>query len=364
MNLSWTLSAYFAKRFLTTALFTFGLFLFIIYMIDLVELMRRGAEHEDISFAFLAGMALLDLPRVGNATMPFAVLFGAMACFLRLSRSNELVIARASGISVWQFLAPAIFVAFTLGVIVITIYNPISATMASRFDQLDATHLKGRSSFMAVSDNGLWLRQADGRGQAVIHATRISDAGLTLDQVIFVLYGLNDEFTGRIDAKQAVLRDGYWALSDLWIARPNQAPVHMDTFQQPTSLTREQVQESFANPNTISFWDLPRFIETAEAAGFTARRYKLHFYEILATPLLLCTMVLVGSAFSLRMNRFGGMAQLVMGGIFSGFIVYFLSDLSLALGLSGILPLFLAAWAPSLMVLFLGLAVLFHLEDG
>ena len=55
---------------------------------------------------------------------------------------------------------------------------------------------------------------------------------------------------------------------------------------------------------------------------------------------------------------------MVLGGIMAGFLVYFLGNLSIALGLSGILPAALAAWAPSIVVMLLGLAVLFHLEDG
>ncbi len=55
---------------------------------------------------------------------------------------------------------------------------------------------------------------------------------------------------------------------------------------------------------------------------------------------------------------------MVLGGIMAGVLVYFLGNLSIGLGLSGILPAALAAWAPSIVVMLLGLAVLFHLDDG
>lgn len=364
MNLSWTLSAYLSRRFFVVVVLTFSLFLALIFMIDLVELMRRGSERESISFGLLAGMALLDLPRVGGTTLPFAVLFGGMAAFMRLNRSQELVVVRASGVSIWQFLAPSIVVAFLLGVFVVTIYNPVSATFAARYEQLDSKYLKGRSSLLAVSKNGLWLRQADPNGQSVIHALRVNEQMLKLDDVTIFLYSLDNEYQGRIDARSAMLRQGYWDLVDAWTTPTEGQPVFHKTYQQATTLTQSQVEESFANPNTISFWDLPHFIQTAEAAGFSARRYRIHFYEILATPLLLCTMVLVAAVFSLRVSRLGGLIQLVVGGVFSGFLVFFLGDLSVAMGISGFLPPFLSAWAPSIVVMFLGLAVLFHLEDG
>jgi lipopolysaccharide export system permease protein len=236
--------------------------------------------------------------------------------------------------------------------------------MSARYSQLEAKYLRGQTSLLAVSSNGLWLRQGDENGLSVVHALRVSTLGLRLEDVTIFLYDGDNTFTGRIDAKSANLEDGYWALRDTWISRPNDQPRFYETYRQPTSLTLTKVQESFADEDTISFWDLPHFIEMAEAAGFSAKRYRLHFYDILATPILLCTMVLVGGVFSLRTSRLGGLLQLVIGGVMSGFVLYFLSDLALALGKSGVLPPILAAWAPAIVAMLLGLAVLFQLEDG
>lgn len=364
MNLSWTLSRYLGRQFLVTVLITFAIVLSLIYMISLVELTRKAADHSDIPFGTLASMALLELPTVGGDTLPFAVLFGGMASFLRLTRNHELVVARAAGVSAWQFLAPALAVSLAIGTVVITVYNPVASAMSARYGELEAKFLRGRPSLLAVSTNGLWLRQADADGQSVVHALRVSERGLRLEDVIIFLYGNGDNFVGRIDARSAVLADGYWDMKDAWVTHTSEQPRHYDTFRQPTTLTLTQVQESFADPDTISFWDLPHFIDMAEAAGFSAQRYRLHFYDILSTPVLLCTMVFLGAVFSLRASRLGGLVQLVVGGVFAGFLLYFLSALSLALGLSGVLPPFLAAWAPVIVAMLLGLAVLFHLEDG
>jgi lipopolysaccharide export system permease protein len=358
------MSTYLGRRFLFAVLVSFGIFLSVIYMIDLVELMRRAANQDNVAFSTLTTMALLRLPTVGSETLPFAILFGAMAAFTRLTRNHELVVVRSAGVSVWQFLLPAFLVAFLIGIFIITIYNPIAAAMSSRYEQIDSKYLRGKSSLLAVSANGLWLRQADRNGQSVIHARRVSEYGVKLNDVVILLYSGNDTFKGRIDARTAELGDGHWKLQNVWVAGKEDAPQHFDNYQLSTTMTYNDVMESFANPDTISFWDLPHFIATAEAAGFTVRRYLLHFYDVLATPVLLCTMVLVAAAFSLRVSRLGGVVQLILGGVFAGFLLYFVSDLSLALGLSGKLPPFLAAWTTSIVAMMLGLAVLFHLEDG
>lgn len=364
MNLSWTLSRYLGRHFFGVAMITFSIFLSLIFMVELVELLRRGADKPGVTFGLLSSMALLEIPRLGSKTLPFAVLFGGMAAFLRLSRNNELVIARAAGVSVWQFIAPALAVAFAIGIFVVTILNPVASTLTTRFGQLESKYLEQRTSFIAVSVNGLWLRQVDSSGQSVVHAEHMEGRGLMLKGVTIFLYGQGYSFLGRIDAAAATLKPGYWQLEDGWVLMVEDQPRRFDTYRQETSLTVDRIEESFAREESISFWELPHFINTAEAAGFSARRYQIYFHQLLALPALLCTMVLVAAVFSMRISRMGGLLQMVLGGVLSGFLVYFLGNLSLALGLSGVLPTALAAWAPSIVVMLLGLAVLFHLEDG
>jgi lipopolysaccharide export system permease protein len=75
-------------------------------------------------------------------------------------------------------------------------------------------------------------------------------------------------------------------------------------------------------------------------------------------------MVLVAATFSLRLTRRGRLGIFILAGLISGFLLYFLSDLSLALGMSGSLPAVLSAWAPATIFALIGMAMLFHLEDG
>ncbi len=118
------------------------------------------------------------------------------------------------------------------------------------------------------------------------------------------------------------------------------------------------------SPHAVSFWELPRFIKVAEAAGFSARAHRVRWHSLLSTPFMLAAMVFLAATFSLRLTRLGGVPQLAVAGILAGFLLYFLSDLSSALGLSGRLPPPLAAWVPTLVALLIGLTMLLHLEDG
>ncbi len=364
MPISITLSVYLAKQFLISTLMVLSIFVSLAFIFDLVELMRQVSGVNNIGIGVLMSMTMLKLPTLIIQMAPYTVLGGAMWTFLRLTRSNELIVARASGVSAWQFLTPVLLVTFLIGVIMILVMNPIAASMLQRYQQLDATYLSGRPNLLAVSESGIWLREAAPTGQTVIHAVRLGEEGRELHEVTVFRYAGNDKFSQRIDAARAILADGEWLMSDAWITGRGQAPEFHPQLSVKTSLTTSQIQDSFAPPETMSVLDLPQFIDVLEQAGFTATRHRLHFQSILAMPLLFSAMVLVAAGFSLRITRQGGLGLMVSGGFSMAFALFFLSNIAVTMGTSGNLPVALAAWAPASISALLGLAILFNSEDG
>jgi lipopolysaccharide export system permease protein len=212
--------------------------------------------------------------------------------------------------------------------------------------------------------NGLWLRQGDARQQSVIHALRVAQQGEHLEDVLVLLYGQNDRFAGRIDAKSAELKDQYWLINDAWVSDLRGVPVHHDTYKLATTLTPEQIVESSTAPDALSFWDLPGYIRAAQAAGFSAARYQLYLYTLYALPALFAAMVFMAASFSLRPGRDSGMTKIILFSAACGFGVFFFQDLTMVLGRSGAVPILLAATAPALASILIGMTLVLSQEDG
>jgi lipopolysaccharide export system permease protein len=350
-------------QFLIGVSIVYSAFLTLAFSIDIVDLLDRTARHS-VSTGVVIGMALLQLPDLGQKLLPFGVLLGGVFAFVRLSRNHELVASRAAGVSAWGFLAPPLAVAMALGIFAVLAITPLSARMLAQFSALEAKYIKGEESQLAVSENGLWLRQGSSSEQSVIHALRVGDQGVRLDEVLVFLYGAEDHFNGRINARSAELHSGAWLLHDAWVSGPEGSPTHHSVYTLPTSLTPSQIQESFASPDTLSFWDLPHFIDAAQSAGFSAVRYQLYLDTLLMLPVLFAAMVFMAASFSLRFGRSGGLAQIVLISALSGFAVYFFSEMTRALGQSGILPTALAATAPAAAAILIGTTLVFYQEDG
>ncbi len=363
MSWSWTLYRYLAVQFFIGIVVVYSAFLVLGFSIDIVNLLNRTADHA-VTTSVIIGMAVLQLPDLGQKFLPFAILGGGVFTFARLSRSQELVATRAAGVSAWDFLLPPLAVAVAIGIFAVTIFTPVSARMFTEFAGLEARYVKGEASQLSVSQNGLWLRQGDEKQQSVIHALRVADQGQHLEDVIVFLYGSNDHFTGRIDAKSGDLEDRAWRLRDAWVSEASGRPIHHDNYLLNTTLTPQQIQESFASPDTLSFWDLPGFIRAAQAAGFSATRYQLYLYTLYALPALFAAMVFMAASFSLKLAREGGVAKVILFSAAGGFAVYFFSDLTRVLGQSGAVPVLLAATAPAIAAILIGMTLLFNQEDG
>lgn len=365
MTLSPTLFIYIGRQFLFWFLAVFFVMITVIVLIDAVELLRRSSSKTDVTITVVTSMALLRGPFLAQETIPFAAMFGGMLTYFRLTRNHELVVLRAAGVSVWQFMLPALLVVVMVGVAKVTLLNPLSSLLLSQFEELEGRYLTGRSSLLAVSSSGIWLRQSYGEsGQAVIHATSIETDDLKLRDVIVFLLAKEDQFIGRIDAKTARLGDGQWEFTDAWLTGPEKPGEFVSSHTLSTDLTADKIQDSFASPETVSFWSLPRFIKILEQTGFSALAHRLQLHTLIAEPVLLVAMVMIAASFSMRLSRRGGATLLLGAGVLTSFLLFIVTNIVHAIGLGGSVPVALAAWTPAGVSLMAGIALLMHLEDG
>jgi lipopolysaccharide export system permease protein len=356
-----TLALYLGKRFARAMLIVFMTVFALIYMLDFVELIRRTSDVPNATSLALARLSLMRTPAIAEQVFPFAVLFGAMLTLLDLSRKLELVIARAAGLSAWQFLLAPLVVALVFGVIIISIYNPVSARLKEKAASVEA-QLLGKSRANELDD--VWIRQKSVDGQAIIRAGSLDVIEARIAPATFFIFDLDNTFMQRVEASEAFLKDGYWLATKAKVIIPGNEPEMHDTFQISSNLSRQQIKQSYAAADSIPFWSLPDYIRTTEMAGLDTTRYKQQYQTLMARPVLFVAMVLIAASVSLRFFRFGGVARMVLAGVAAGFLLYIATKLIEDLGGAGILSTTAAAWLPSIIGGLLGTLALLYQEDG
>lgn len=356
-----TFGRYFAIRSLRSMVGVFLGVCALIYTVDFVELMRRAGDTPNVSALMMARLALYRTPSVTEQVLPFAVLFGAMATMLGLSRKLELVVTRSAGVSVWEFLQPPVLVALLLGVFMVGVYNPMSARLKQKATEIEAA-VFGKG--VKALGQETWIRQRSIDGQAIIRAMAVDATGTGLAEVTAFVFGPQGDFIERVEAKAATLKERYWEFTGVRLVAVDSPPVQHDAYLLTTNLKPEQVRQSFVPPASVPFWDLPALIEQTRLAGLDATRYQLQYQTLLAKPLLLVAMVIIASTVSLRFFRMGGVAKMVLGGVLAGFVLYVMKQLVEDLGANGLLSVTTAAWTPAAVAALTGAFILLHLEDG
>lgn len=356
---------YLTMRALTGVTIALLIVLLSILLIDLVEQMRSVGSRVELSVLDALRLTLLKTPMLIEQTLPFVVLAGTMMSVIGLNRTSELVAMRASGVSAWRFLTPAVAVGIALGVLVITLINPIG----SRFYQLfEAEKAEALSDYAQTADQtGVWIRQGDGDGQVVIHAEGVDQSGARLRGATFMFFEVREtalRFTRRIQASTAELKPGFWQLTDLVEATPGGRPQRHAHLAIPTNLDPTELLDRFVAPATLSFWGLPGFIREAREAGFAPTRYELKWQSLLAYPLMLATMAGLGAAFSLQLQRLGNLARWGATGVGIGLFLFFYSQLAGAFAITQTVPAAVAAWSAPAAGMFIALAMVAFLEDG
>lgn len=362
------LHLYIARRFVRAIGIVTAVFVGILLPIDIAEQMRRVGGEQGLGA--VVELSLLNLPRALYAWLPLFVMLATVVLFLGLARSSELVVVRAAGRSAIRSAISPVLVAFGLGILALLILNPIVAATSREYQMTVARYKGSEQRTVSVSAEGLWLRQGTLSEQTVIHAEGTNSDGTHLFDATFFTFDPDGLMTDRIAAEEALLIGGAWELTGAktWPLRtadnPEASSSRHESLVLPSTLTPEQIRDSFGRPYTVPIYELPGFIAQLDAAGFAALQHRIWLQMQLSNPLMLSAMVLIGAGFTMRPTRFGKTGIMVLAAILLGFGVYFIRDFAEVLGETGQLPPVLVAWAPPAAAILLAVGMLLHMEDG
>ncbi|MDC0551300.1 LptF/LptG family permease [Amylibacter sp.] len=365
-----TLAIYFGKRYLISFIRVFLSIVLLVLLFDfLTNLNRLNGIEAQIWNALI--LSLLRTTTYLSLAMPLIIMLSALAFSVSLSRSNEFIILRASGVSALKGLFSVILSAFLLGLISIFILDPLAGKMIGYYDiKLDKLRSKEQSQVL-INDNGYWMRQATLNGHQIIKAVNVSNNGQRLHQVTIFNYDENGLVTERFFSESAALKNNELLLtntikwSDSKIKKnPIIANEKIKKLKIKTAITPTQLLDGYASPETISPWDMNKQIKKVKSSGFSVLKYQSKKMEQYARPFLFIVMVILGTVFTLQNSRSRNIGISVVLAVASGFFLHFFQNFCTTLGRSGEIPLIVATWSPIISIGLIAMTLFLHYEDG
>ncbi len=360
------MNRYIAGKILKGILIAFLIVTSIIMLVDFVEASRNIGSDADLNAGEVFALTVLRAPQLIEQTIPFVVLFGVMGALYGMNRRSELIVMRASGLSAWRFLRPAIGVVFILGLLWSLLFNPLSSAATAAYENM-------KSSFLGQTEQSkekaIWLRDGSEFEQTVIYAPAFNLLERTLYKPEFTIFEIDPDgsmvFSHRFDAETAkLLPTGYWQLKNVLESQEDGTQQLNQAVALPTDITARNLQDAQSLAGLSPIWSLPSEINALDQAGFSTTALKIQFNKLLALPLTLIAMAIIAAGVSMRLTREGGTLKFMLTGATIGFGVFFVENMIKAFGETGAVSARMAVWIIPLFVLASGLAYLSQIEDG
>ena len=327
------LNIYILKRFFYSFIITTLIFASILFIGDFVEQFRKSTG-KNIPINIIFQLASLNFLNLIYFTLPLIVFSSSIGAFLVLIRSSEKIIINSIGISNINVAVPAIILYLFLGVFFVTAINPLISIFDKRYSELEYKYIDRVDKFASITKNGLWLKQenSDNEMSSVLFAQKIKEQGTYIIDFMILEYDMNGSFQGRLDGEVAVLKDGYWQMSDVQITPKFGAASFANFIEYKTNIRPEDITDSLSSPTNISIWRLVTFISFLEGLGYSAVDFKMHLYDLVFMPFLMASLVFLASSLVRNLKQNDKFTDIVIFSLIIIFIVYFISNLLDALG--------------------------------
>lgn len=362
-RISFSLGLYLAKRFFITIVATTLILICLMGLIDFIEISRKISGLPYVTGDIILHLMLMKMPYLIIKMLPFSVLIGSLTSFAKLTKDHEIIAIRSSGIPARHFLKPAFYVCFGIGLFVITLLNPFAATTLKNYQKVEQSLFPNKTHGYLTDGGQIWLRQPEKDKELIIHSRSVKDEGRRLEKAKIFVNDKNGNFIKRIDAENMRLRDGKWLLDMPVTLEPRKETLKETSIELPTTLTAEMIRHSFTSPQTLSIWELWRFIHLLKQSGFPTLEHEMHLQSTLSYPALILAMFLLAVPFALQFSRNQSLLSIVVVGVGLGFSFYLLTNFMNAYGISGRIDVIIAAWLPILIAGCIGLFFFLHFRE-
>jgi len=289
------------------------------------------------------------LPLIISQITPVAVLLGVLVAFGLMSKHNEIIALKSSGVSLKYLLLPVVGIGLLLsGGLFIFSEAVVPATIgrALQLEEKDA----GSRQMVASRQKNIWLRHHRG----ITNIQYFHPAENVIYGVSTVVFDSGFHMTRRIDAKSGEYRNGQWMFYSGMVQHFNskeETPEvsFFDKKKVDLTLTPADLKRVARTAEEMSFTRLKNYIQKVEREGYDATRSRVDLYAKTAFPVICLIMGLIGSAIALRGKTREGMAISFAYGVVTAFVYWSLYSLCLSLGYGEILPPWLAAWMANLI---------------
>jgi LPS export ABC transporter permease LptF/LPS export ABC transporter permease LptG len=351
------MDVYLLRRFFSFFLLLMGAFIFLFQTFTFFELLDDIARHR-VPFLVVINYFRFLTPYLLYQLAPLGALIGVLVTLGLMSKNNEIVACKASGISLYRLALPLLLAGLALAGTMVLLDDTYLPYANQRQDAL-RNLIKGKPAQTFFHPRRQWIFGENSR----IYNYDLFDATHSLfgDLTVLELDPATFQIRRRVFAARAHWAEAQkvWILESGWIRDfSGDTITRFDRFTvtalpeltEPPSYFHREVRPAFQ----MSWSDLRAYIDDLHQAGFDVSALTVQWHKKIAYPLIAPISILLAIPFAFLVGTRGAVGGVALG-VLIGILYWAVAALLEAMGGVGQLPPLLAGWSPDLIFLFLGL---------
>jgi LPS export ABC transporter permease LptG/LPS export ABC transporter permease LptF len=342
---------YLMRRYLAVVSLAFVGLLGLFYIGTVVDLSDKLFK-KTASVGMLLDLLYYATPQFVYFLIPVAMLVAALVTIGGLSKTSELTVLRACGVSLYRLAVPLLLFGAVGSAVLFGLEEYVLAASNKQKTAIENV-IRERPSTVIDVANRHWLTGSNGR--IYYYAGFDPAANMLVHLSIFDIESRPYRVSRHTFVERAAWsqRSGTWRATTGWMQTfprtgrvvREDFPSKMLRFDPPARFRTEDVD---AQAMTVA--QLGAYVKTLRASGLAVGSYAVDFHRKIAFPLMTLVMTLIAVPFGVTTGKRGALY-----GIGLAIALAFTYQMAFTafgfLGTAGLLPAALAAWAPNLLFL-------------
>ena len=305
---------------------------------------------------------IYNTPFVVAQIMPVGLFLAIMVVFGLMSKNNEIIALKSSGISIYSLLWPVFSLGLLFTILLFFLSEVIVPVTTRKANEIWYQEVR-KESAVTTREKNVWIRG----DRSIIHIRYYDAAQKTLKGVSVNRFDRAFNLIRRVDAEQGLFLNGRWVLKNSMV----------QTFYPPTGgydvkfheesvevlgFTPDDLKRVMRKSGEMNFKELLDYIQKVEAEGYDATTYRVDLHAKIAFPFVCIVLGLVGTGLSFRGRIREGLPVIIAYGLGIVFLYWIFHSFCVSLGYGEMLPPLVAVWAANVISTCLGVLILLYVE--
>jgi lipopolysaccharide export system permease protein len=324
----------------------------IILLINLLDEFNFFKSKKDLKFIYFLIFTLLKIPNVLINLFPFIVLFGGIVFYLKIYNHNEVISLRTMGYSNIQIILIPALTSFVIGYLIIFLIVPFSSSMLKYYEELRSEY-NDTKNLVLVNETGIWILDKNEKEKNIIRIDKISKDFSTITKVTIYNYDISNNFIKRIDASDGIINEKNWQLNKVYIIstnKNNNKENYLNSYNYTSNVNINELKNIYKNTETTSLLDINKEMLILEDKGYSTIDLRIRYQKLISFPIYLLAMSILSGLMIINLGKTSNYLKYGSYGVIISIIIYFLNDLSITIGKSGIISVDFSVWIPIFLI--------------